>query len=63
MIILTDVMIIVLPILEIRKLQLPLVKKLLLGGLFSLGVFVIACTVYRMITVSPQTTAADQICE
>jgi hypothetical protein len=63
LVILTDIMIIVLPINEIRRLQLPLVKKLLLSGLFSLGVFVIACTVYRMITVSPQTTASDQICE
>jgi hypothetical protein len=63
MIILTDIMIIALPINEFRRLQLPLVKKILLCGLFSLGVFVIACTVYRMITVSPQTTAADQICE
>ncbi|KAH8901437.1 hypothetical protein GQ53DRAFT_775991 [Thozetella sp. PMI_491] len=61
MIILTDLMIIVLPINEIRRLQLPLVKKLLISCLFSLGVFVIACTMVRMISVSPQTTASDQI--
>ncbi|KAM0254863.1 hypothetical protein ACHAQJ_006355 [Trichoderma viride] len=58
--IVTDFLTIALPINEIRRLQLPLIKKLLLCGLFSLGVFVIACTVIRMITVSPQTTAADQ---
>jgi hypothetical protein len=63
MIILTDIFIIVLPINEIRRLQLPLVKKVLLAALFSLGVFVIACTVIRMITVTPQTTASDQTCE
>lgn len=56
-------MIIGLPINEIRGLQLPLFKKVLLGCLFSLGVFVIACTVIRMITVSPQTTASDQTCQ
>ncbi|RFU75018.1 hypothetical protein TARUN_7223 [Trichoderma arundinaceum] len=58
--IVTDIMIIGLPLNEIRRLQLPLVKKLLLCALFSLGIFVIACTVIRMITVSPQTTASDQ---
>ncbi|KAJ4859624.1 hypothetical protein T069G_04612 [Trichoderma breve] len=58
--IVTDMLIIGLPINEIRRLQLPLVKKLLLCALFSLGIFVIACTVIRMITVSPQTTASDQ---
>ncbi|PNP57416.1 hypothetical protein THARTR1_02413 [Trichoderma harzianum] len=58
--IVTDILIIGLPINEIRRLQLPLVKKLLLCALFSLGIFVIACTVIRMITVSPQTTASDQ---
>lgn len=62
MIILTDVMIIVLPIIEIRKLQLAWVKKTLLACLFGLGIFVIACTIIRMVTVSPQTTASDQIC-
>lgn len=51
-----------LPINEIRHLQLPVTKKLLLGGLFSLGSFVVACTIVRMVSVSPQTTAADQIC-
>ena len=56
-------MIIILPIHEIRHLQLPLFKKVLLGCLFSLGFFVIACTVVRMITVSPQTTASDQTCQ
>lgn len=61
--IVTDMLIIGLPINEIRRLQLPLVKKLLLCALFSLGVFVIACTVIRMITVSPQTTASDQTCQ
>ncbi|KAL7943963.1 hypothetical protein V8C42DRAFT_358684 [Trichoderma barbatum] len=58
--IVTDVLIIGLPINEIRRLQLPLVKKLLLCALFSLGIFVMACTIIRMITVSPQTTASDQ---
>ncbi|KAL7793847.1 hypothetical protein V8C37DRAFT_401700 [Trichoderma ceciliae] len=58
--IVTDILIIGLPINEIRRLQLPLAKKLLLCALFSLGIFVIACTVIRMITVSPQTTASDQ---
>lgn len=61
--IVTDMLIIGLPINEIRRLQLPLVKKLLLCALFSLGIFVIACTVIRMITVSPQTTASDQTCQ
>ncbi|KAL6862266.1 hypothetical protein J3F83DRAFT_745619 [Trichoderma novae-zelandiae] len=58
--IVTDVLIIGLPLNEIRRLQLRLARKLLLCALFSLGVFVIACTVIRMITVSPQTTASDQ---
>ncbi|KAL6882216.1 hypothetical protein HDV57DRAFT_52500 [Trichoderma longibrachiatum] len=58
--IVTDILIIGLPVNEIRRLQLRLARKLLLCALFSLGVFVIACTVIRMITVSPQTTAADQ---
>ncbi|KAH0489846.1 hypothetical protein TgHK011_001339 [Trichoderma gracile] len=58
--IVTDILIIGLPVNEIRRLQLPLARKLLLCALFSLGVFVIACTVIRMITVSPQTTASDQ---
>ncbi|KAH8203756.1 hypothetical protein TruAng_002049 [Truncatella angustata] len=62
MVILTDLMIMVLPINEIRRLQLPLTKKLLLASLFSLGFFVVACTIVRMVSVSPQTTAADQIC-
>jgi hypothetical protein len=61
--IVTDTLIIGLPINEIRRLQLPMVKKLLLCGLFSLGTFVIACTIIRMITVSPQTTAQDQTCQ
>ena len=55
-------MIILLPINEIRRLQLPNIKKVLLCMLFSLGIFVIACTVVRMVTVSPQTTAEDQTC-
>ncbi|PTB63167.1 hypothetical protein BBK36DRAFT_7775 [Trichoderma citrinoviride] len=58
--IVTDMLIIGLPVNEIRRLQLPLARKLLFCALFSLGVFVIACTVIRMITVSPQTTASDQ---
>ncbi len=61
--IVTDLMIIALPINQIRNLQLPLVKKILLLCLFSLGTFVIACTIIRMITVSPQTTATDQTCK
>ncbi|KAH8660195.1 hypothetical protein BX600DRAFT_467390 [Xylariales sp. PMI_506] len=61
MTILTDLMIIALPIFEIRKLHLPTIKKVMLSGLFSLGLFVIACTIIRMISVSPQTTASDQI--
>jgi hypothetical protein len=61
--IITDIMIICLPMYEIRRLQLPWSKKLLLCLLFSLGIFVIACTIVRMITVSPKTTAADQTCQ
>jgi hypothetical protein len=63
MIIITDVMIILLPLNQIRQLQLPLYRKILLSGVFSLGIFVIACTVVRMCTVSPTTTAQDQICK
>ncbi|EFX01699.1 integral membrane protein [Grosmannia clavigera kw1407] len=61
MIILTDFFIIVLPLHHIRSLKLPLVKKILLTALFGLGVFCILCTIIRMVTVSPRTTAADQI--
>lgn len=61
MIILTDVMIILLPLNQIRRLQLPLFRKILLSGVFSLGIFVIACTIVRMTTVSPTTTSRDQI--
>lgn len=63
MIILTDFFIIILPINEIRNLKLRLFKKVLLACLFSLGIFVIICTVIRMVTVSPRTTAGDQICK
>lgn len=62
MVIITDLMIIILPINETRRLQLPLAQKLMLVALFSLGLFVVACTVVRMVSVSPQTTATDQIC-
>ncbi|KAI4596000.1 hypothetical protein KJ359_006292 [Pestalotiopsis sp. 9143b] len=61
MVIITDLMIIILPINETRRLQLPLAQKLMLVALFSLGLFVVACTVVRMVSVSPQTTATDQI--
>lgn len=63
MIIITDVLIILLPLNQIRHLQLPLTRKILLSGVFSLGIFVIVCTIVRMCTVSPTTTAQDQICK
>ncbi|KAK6595918.1 integral membrane protein [Botrytis cinerea] len=59
MAIVTDLIIIVLPIYQIRRLQLPLSQKFGLILMFSLGFFVIACTVVRMATVGPAITATD----
>ncbi|KAF7919079.1 uncharacterized protein EAE98_009399 [Botrytis deweyae] len=59
MAIVTDLIIIVLPIYQIRRLQLPLSQKFGLVLMFSLGFFVIACTVVRMATVGPAITATD----
>ncbi|KAF7943944.1 hypothetical protein EAE96_010358 [Botrytis aclada] len=59
MAIVTDLMIIVLPIYQIRRLQLPLSQKFGLVLMFSLGFFVIACTVVRMAIVGPAITATD----
>ncbi|TGO27199.1 hypothetical protein BPAE_0046g00620 [Botrytis paeoniae] len=59
MAIVTDLIIIFLPIYQIRRLQLPLSQKLGLVLMFSLGFFVIACTVVRMATVGPAITATD----
>ncbi|KAK6591928.1 integral membrane protein [Botrytis cinerea] len=59
MAIVTDLVIIVLPIYQIRRLQLPLSQKFGLILMFSLGFFVIACTVVRMATVGPAITATD----
>ncbi|TEY37398.1 hypothetical protein BOTCAL_0521g00030 [Botryotinia calthae] len=61
MAIVTDLIIIVLPIYQIRRLQLPLSQKFGLVLMFSLGFFVIACTVVRMATVGPAITATDSM--
>ncbi|PMD60015.1 uncharacterized protein K444DRAFT_589731 [Hyaloscypha bicolor E] len=59
MAIVTDIAIIILPVYQIRRLQLPLLQKIGLCLLFSLGIFVVACTVVRMIVVGPAITAKD----
>lgn len=59
MAVITDVAIIILPVYQIRRLQMPLFQKLALCLMFSLGIFVIACTVVRMAVVGPAITALD----
>jgi hypothetical protein len=59
MAIVTDLAIIILPVYQIRRLQMPLFQKLALCLMFSLGIFVIACTVVRMAVVGPAITALD----
>ncbi|KAF7883170.1 uncharacterized protein EAF01_011679 [Botrytis porri] len=54
-----DLIIIVLPIYQIRRLQLPLSQKFGLALMPSLGFFVVACTVVRMATVGVAITATD----
>ncbi|KAM3074351.1 hypothetical protein ACMFMG_002840 [Clarireedia jacksonii] len=55
----TDMAIIILPIYQIRRLQLPMSQKVGLCLLFSLGLFVVACTIVRMATVGPAVSAKD----
>ncbi|KIW29238.1 uncharacterized protein PV07_05063 [Cladophialophora immunda] len=55
----TDVMIIALPIIQIRSLKLPKAQKLGLALLFSLGLFIIATCVVRIATLGPAATAKD----
>ncbi|ETI21969.1 hypothetical protein G647_06039 [Cladophialophora carrionii CBS 160.54] len=55
----TDVMIIVLPIAQIRSLKLPKAQKIGLAVLFSLGFFIIATCAVRIATLAPAATAKD----
>jgi len=57
--ILTDVMIIALPISQLPALKLPRGQKIALAFLFSLGAFIIMTTVVRIATLGPAVTAAD----
>ncbi|KAL9105534.1 MAG: hypothetical protein Q9227_009308 [Pyrenula ochraceoflavens] len=61
MTILTDLAIIILPVREILRLNMPMAQKLGLAMLFSLGFFVMACTIVRMITVGPAITKTDTL--
>ncbi|OAL29503.1 hypothetical protein AYO20_09143 [Fonsecaea nubica] len=55
----TDVMIIVLPIAQIRSLKLPKAQKFGLALLFSLGLFIIGTCIVRIATLGPAATAKD----
>ncbi|KIX99522.1 uncharacterized protein Z520_05098 [Fonsecaea multimorphosa CBS 102226] len=55
----TDVMIIALPIAQIRSLRLPKAQKFGLALLFSLGFFIIATCVVRIATLGPAATQKD----
>ncbi|RFU24700.1 hypothetical protein B7463_g11637, partial [Scytalidium lignicola] len=59
MAIVTDIAIILLPVHQLKRLQLPLPQKIGLSLMFSLGFFVLSCTVVRMIVVGPAITAKD----
>ena len=61
--IVSDVIIVGLPINEIRRLQLKPVKKVLLCLLFSLGIFVITCNIIRLVTLAPSTVLTDPTCQ
>ncbi|GAB1742842.1 hypothetical protein NU219Hw_g8549t1 [Hortaea werneckii] len=43
----TDIGIMLIPMPLLFKLQVPLIRKLALGGIFSLGIFVVVCTILR----------------
>ncbi|KIM94157.1 hypothetical protein OIDMADRAFT_60991 [Oidiodendron maius Zn] len=55
----TDVMIILLPISQLPRLKLPKVHKVALGGLFCIGIFIIATSISRMTTLGPLIVAKD----
>lgn len=59
MAIVTDLAIIGLPIYQLKRLQLPMGQKIGLSFMFSLGLFVVSCTIVRMIVVGPAVTAKD----
>ncbi|RYO24068.1 hypothetical protein AA0111_g8891 [Alternaria arborescens] len=55
----TDLMIMLLPIGIIRNLQIPLARKIQIGGLFALGIFVIIASIVRVIQVGATTGASN----
>ncbi|RDL41430.1 uncharacterized protein BP5553_01409 [Venustampulla echinocandica] len=59
--IITDLAIILLPVYQLRRLQLPLFQKIGLFVLFGLGFFVVACTLVRIIALAPAMTAKDTL--
>lgn len=59
MTLLADTILIILPITNIVRLQLPKAQKVALLFVFSLGIFVMACTVVRCIALAPTVSAKD----
>ena len=63
MTLLADTILIVLPIKNIAKLQLPRAQRIALVFVFSLGVFVMATTIVRLVSLSPLKTQGDLLCK
>ena len=61
--IISDIAIIILPVKQISTLRLPRAQKAGLMFLFSLGIFVIATTAVRIVSLGPSTTSSDSTCK
>ena len=58
-----DTILIVLPMANLLRLQLPKAQKAALLFVFSLGVFVMACTIVRCVKLGPATSQQDVLCK
>ncbi|KAK5056722.1 hypothetical protein LTR84_012254 [Exophiala bonariae] len=56
-----DVLLIVLPLNQIWQLKLPLSQKIGLVFVFSLGIFVMACTIIRCVALGPTVSQTDSV--
>ncbi|KEF54305.1 uncharacterized protein A1O9_09471 [Exophiala aquamarina CBS 119918] len=58
---LADLMLIILPMNQIVRLKLPLSQKIGLAFVFSLGIFVMACTIIRCVALGPTVSQNDSV--
>lgn len=63
MTLLADAILIGLPVSNIIKSQLPKIQRFALVFVFSLGAFVMATTIVRLVSLSPLTTQGDLFCK